>query len=122
MTWQAALACVFLAGIAMLVLSATFLVQRSMSLVPGDIKLATIIGIGLLLATIGFESAGIIRDGQLADLADPAAWTMWVSLAGLVLIAAMFHYNLPGAILIGVVAAAVTTWAGKGDWPTRSGE
>jgi adenine/guanine/hypoxanthine permease len=67
MTWQAGLACVFIAGAAMLVLSLTLLVQRSMALVPGHIKLGTIIGIGFLLATIGFESSGIIRAGELAD-------------------------------------------------------
>lgn len=42
------------------------LVTKSMKYVPGHIKLATIIGIGLLLATIGFEAAGVIVDGQLS--------------------------------------------------------
>ena len=75
MTWQAGLACFFIAGAAMLVLSVSFLVQRSMALVPGHIKLGTIIGIGFLLVTIGFESAGIIqtRIVELPDLASTFA-------------------------------------------------
>ena len=64
MTWEAGLSCVLFAGIAMLILSITFLVQVSMRYVPGHIKLGTIIGIGFLLATIGFESCGLIKDGE----------------------------------------------------------
>jgi len=61
---QDAMGCILIAGCIMLLLTITNLVTRSMKYVPGHIKLATIIGIGLLLATIGFESAGVIDNGQ----------------------------------------------------------
>ena len=53
-----------MAGCAMFLLVITGLVQKSMAYVPGHIKLCTIIGIGFLLATIGFESSGIIQNGH----------------------------------------------------------
>lgn len=50
-TWQKALAYVGISGLAMLLLSITFLVEKSMARVPNHIKLGTIIGIGMLLVS-----------------------------------------------------------------------
>jgi xanthine/uracil/vitamin C permease (AzgA family) len=51
----------------MALLAITDLVIKLMKYVPGPIKLATIIGIGLLLASIGLESAGVIVNDELND-------------------------------------------------------
>jgi xanthine/uracil/vitamin C permease (AzgA family) len=45
-SWEKAIGFVFISGVAMVVLSVTFLVERSMKYVPNHIKLGTIIGIG----------------------------------------------------------------------------
>ena len=119
MTWQQALACVFIAGAIMLFLSATFLVERAMTLVPGYIKLSTIIGIGLLLACIGLEQAGLIYHGRLGDLFGPMAWVKWATLGGLLLIGALTHNGTKGAILIGVLSVSLVFWGGTGTWPAR---
>ena len=120
MTWQEAMGCILIAGLIMAVLTVTDLVTKSMKHVPGHIKLATIIGIGLLLATIGFESAGVIKDGALVKgIASPTAWPAWAALAGLMVIAILNFWNVPGAIVMGVLATAAVLWAGRNDWPTR---
>jgi AGZA family xanthine/uracil permease-like MFS transporter len=83
MLWQEAMGCILIAGVIMALLTVTGLVTTSMRYVPGHIKLATIIGIGLLLATIGFESAGVIVKGELNDnIVTQAAWPTWAALAG----------------------------------------
>jgi len=119
MSWQQGLSCVFAAGVIMLVLSGSFMVQRTMRFVPDHIKLATIIGIGLLLATIGFESAGIINHGEIADLFAVSSWSMWVSIAALLIMGVMNFYQVPGSIVIGVVGAALALWGGKNSWPSK---
>lgn len=45
-SWQKAIGYVGISGVAMVILSITFLVERSMKHVPNHIKLGTIIGIG----------------------------------------------------------------------------
>jgi AGZA family xanthine/uracil permease-like MFS transporter len=120
MTWQEAMGCIFIAGIIMALLTVTDLVTKSMKYVPGHIKLATIIGIGLLLATIGFESAGVIAKGTLADnLVTPAAWPAWTALGGLIVIAVLNFWNVPGAIVVGVIGVSLVLWGGRSSWPTK---
>ena len=68
MSLENALACVFIAGAAMLLLTVTHLVDLGMRLVPNFIKVATIAGIGMLVTFIGLESSGLIVNGQLANI------------------------------------------------------
>eukprot|EP00283_Hemiselmis_rufescens_P016120 CAMPEP_0173440894 /NCGR_PEP_ID=MMETSP1357-20121228/23664_1 /TAXON_ID=77926 /ORGANISM="Hemiselmis rufescens, Strain PCC563" /LENGTH=494 /DNA_ID=CAMNT_0014406431 /DNA_START=71 /DNA_END=1555 /DNA_ORIENTATION=- len=117
-SWQKAIAYVGISGVAMLLLSITFLVERSMKYVPNHIKLGTIIGIGMLLACIGFESANLIKDGQIANMFDSSSWEIWLSLGGLMAVGTLSHYNVKGGILIGVVGVAVIYWAATSSFPT----
>jgi xanthine/uracil/vitamin C permease (AzgA family) len=50
-SWEKAIGYVGISGAAMVLLSITFLVEKSMSRVPNHIKLGTIIGIGMLLVS-----------------------------------------------------------------------
>eukprot|EP00290_Baffinella_frigidus_P019879 CAMPEP_0180220428 /NCGR_PEP_ID=MMETSP0987-20121128/19105_1 /TAXON_ID=697907 /ORGANISM="non described non described, Strain CCMP2293" /LENGTH=467 /DNA_ID=CAMNT_0022181315 /DNA_START=60 /DNA_END=1459 /DNA_ORIENTATION=+ len=119
MTWEQALGCVFISGAIMLLLSVTFLVERAMVLVPSYVKLSTIIGIGMLLACIGFEQMGLVVHGEINDLFAPLSWIIWASLAGLIFIGALTHFDVKGAILMGVVSVSIVVWGGLGAWPTQ---
>ena len=120
MTWQETMGCILIAGVIMAFLTVTDLVTKSMKFVPGHIKLATIIGIGLLLATIGFESAGVIVKGELSDaIITQAAWPTWAAMAGLLVIAVLNYWQLPGAIVMGVISVSLVLWWGKNSWPTK---
>mmetsp|Transcript_7505 Transcript_7505/g.14671 ORF Transcript_7505/g.14671 Transcript_7505/m.14671 type:complete len:493 (+) Transcript_7505:214-1692(+) len=116
-SWEKAMAYVGISGIAMFMLSITFLVDRSMKYMPNHIKLGTIIGIGMLLACIGFESAGLISNGQIADMVTAKAWPVWLSLGGLLIVGTLSHYNVKGGILIGVVTCSVVYWSATGTFP-----
>lgn len=120
MTWQESMGCILIAGGIMALLTVTDLVTKSMKYVPGHIKLATIIGIGLLLATIGFESAGVIVNGEISDtIMSTSAWPTWAALVGLLAIAVLNYWDLPGAIVMGVVSVSLVLWYGRNSWPTK---
>jgi xanthine/uracil/vitamin C permease (AzgA family) len=68
-SWEKAIGFVFMSGVAMVVLSITFLVEKSMKYVPNHIKLGTIIGIGacpLTRALRSFPNA-IARNAYVCD-------------------------------------------------------
>ncbi len=111
--WQTGLACVLVSGVAFLLLSVFGLRERLIAAVPRDLVRASAGGIGLFIAFIGLEHAGIVASHPvtfvtLGDLSNAACV---VSVIGLVATAALVAARVPGAILLGIVittaAAAV---------------
>jgi xanthine/uracil/vitamin C permease (AzgA family) len=77
------------------------LVATSMRYVPGNIKLANIIDICLLLATIGFESTGVLAKGALVhNLFTRATWPAWTALGSLIVIAVLNFCNVPVYVVV----------------------
>ena len=58
--WRIALAAVFVEGVLFLVLALTGVRSALLRAIPGSIKIAIMGGIGLFLAKIGLQSAGVI--------------------------------------------------------------
>ncbi|MEE8367405.1 MAG: NCS2 family permease [Thermoanaerobaculia bacterium] len=111
-SWQVALAAVFVEGIIFLVLAVTGARSALMRAIPESIKIATMSGIGLFLALIGFQNAGLVVDHPttlvtLGNLADPK--TM-LAVGGLILIAALLAAKVRGGILIGVLLITAICW------------
>jgi AGZA family xanthine/uracil permease-like MFS transporter len=111
-SWQVALAGVFVEGALFLVLSVTGVRAAVMRAIPASIKIATMCGIGLLLAMIGFRSAGLIVDHpatliSLGDVRDPA---VGLALLGLLAMSVLASAGVRGAILIGISGVAVACW------------
>ena len=118
MDLETALACVLIAGAVVVLLTASQLIERGMQLVPNFLKTSTIVGIGMQVTFIGIESAGLVKNGQMADLFTQTAWPAWVSLCGLVAMAALLGARVRGSILMGMSTMSVIIFAVRGTWPS----
>ena len=110
--WQVALAAVFVEGALFLILSVTGVRAAVMRAIPMSIKIATMCGIGLLLAIIGFNSAGLIRDhpATLITLGDVRSPGVVLALLGLLVMSVLASARVRGAILIGILGVTVACW------------
>jgi AGZA family xanthine/uracil permease-like MFS transporter len=112
-TWQVALAAIFVEGVLLLLLAAGGMRRLVLRAIPAAVRHAAMAGIGLFLAFIGLRNGGLIEQSPatLVKLADPAAPAALLTLGGLIVTAALAARRVPGAILIGVAGAAAVAWA-----------
>ncbi len=108
-SWQNALGAVFIAGVLFILLFFVGLREKVMTILPVSLRNAIPAGIGLLIALVGLEWAGLIVDHPatyvtLGDLKSPPAL---LSLFGVIVIAILFALNVRGAILIGILASTI---------------
>ena len=108
-SWQNALGAVFIAGVLFILLFFVGLREKVMTILPVSLRNAIPAGIGLLIALVGLEWAGLIVDHPatyvtLGDLKSPPAL---LSLFGIIVIAILFALKVRGAILIGILASTV---------------
>ena len=108
-SWQNALGAVFIAGVLFILLFFVGLREKVMTILPVSLRNAIPAGIGLLIALVGLEWAGLIVDHPatyvtLGDLKSPPAL---LSLFGVIVIAVLFALKVRGAILIGILASTV---------------
>ncbi len=108
-SWQNALGAVFIAGVLFILLFFVGLREKVMTILPVSLRNAIPAGIGLLIALVGLEWAGLIVDHPatyvtLGDLKSPPAL---LSLFGIIVIAILFALKVRGAILVGILASTV---------------
>ncbi len=106
-TWQMALAAVFIEGAIFAVLTLTNIREAIMNSIPKSLKIGISAGIGLFIAFIGLQSAGIIvkNDATLVGLGHLSGNTnMMLSLLGLFIMSVLTAWNVKGALLIGIIA------------------
>ncbi len=110
MPWQVALGADFLAGVLFLALAAFRFREAVMDAVPDCLKAAIPVGIGLLIAFVGMQWAGIVvgNPGSLVRLGRLTAPATLLALGGFGLIAVLSLRRVRGAILIGIVATTAT--------------
>ena len=110
--WQVALGCVFISGVAFLLLTATGVRQLIVASIPQYLFAAVAGGIGLFIGFIGFKDAGIVvaNPATFVALGDLKAPGPALALFGLVLIGALSVWNVRGAMLIGIVATTLAGW------------
>jgi AGZA family xanthine/uracil permease-like MFS transporter len=111
--WQTALGCVFLSGVAFLVLTVVGVRQLIVSAVPRSLFAAVAGGVGLFIAFIGLADAGIIiaRSGTMVGLGSLTAPTAALAMLGLLVIAALQARGVKGAMLLGILVTAAIAWA-----------
>ncbi len=107
-SWQQALAAVFIAGIIFFILSLTSLRHQIINAVPKSLGNAIGCGIGLLISLVGFEWGGIIvsKPGTYIGLGDLGSPPVLITLAGLTLTAIFYVRKIAGATLLGIAATA----------------
>jgi AGZA family xanthine/uracil permease-like MFS transporter len=108
-TWQVALGANFLSGLLFLALALGGVWGKVVAAVPDALKYGIAVGIGLLIALVGLQYAGIVVDnpGVLVGLGDLSRPPVLLALFGLALTAVLLVVRFPGAILAGILATAV---------------
>lgn len=111
LSYQAALAAVFISGVLFLVISLSGLRKYVIDAIPGALKIAVGAGIGFFITFIGLKNAGIIVDDPatlvaLGDFSNPA---VLLALFGLVVAVALYAASNKFSIII---AIGVTTVVG----------
>jgi len=107
-SWQVALGANFISGLIFLVLALVGLAGKLIEIIPDSLKQAIAAGIGLLIALIGLEYAGIVvaRPGVLVGLGDMGSKPVLLAFFGLLVISSLMAYRIPGAILWGILITA----------------
>jgi AGZA family xanthine/uracil permease-like MFS transporter len=112
--WQVALGAVAIAGAVFILTAGIGLRERVITAVPESLKHAIAVGIGLLIALIGLQWAGIIVDapGTLVRLGPLNTPPVLLALGTLAFMAILMARQVSGAMLIamtaGLAAALVT--------------
>ncbi len=112
--WRVALGLVGWSGVLFLLASLLELRGRVMHGIPESLKLAVSAGIGLFIAFIGLQSAGIVVADPvtLVKLGDVRAAPVVIAGVGFLITGGLWMRRLPGALLIGVAltAALAVVW------------
>jgi AGZA family xanthine/uracil permease-like MFS transporter len=107
--WPVALGAVAVAGLVFVATAGIGLRERAITAIPPSLKHAIAAGIGLLVATIGLQWAGLVvaSPGTLVTLGNLHDRAVLLALLGLTVTAALMVRRVPGAILWGIVASTV---------------
>lgn len=107
-SWQVALGANFISGTIFVILALLGVAGKLIDIIPDSLKNAIAAGIGLLIALIGLEYAGIVvaTPGVLVGLGDLGSKPVLLVFFGLIIISVLMAYRLPGAILWGILATA----------------
>ncbi|MEM1231734.1 MAG: NCS2 family permease [Pseudomonadota bacterium] len=110
--WQAALGAVFLSGILFLILSVLPVREWLINSIPKNLKLGMASGIGLFLAFIAMQNAGIVvgNPATLVGFGDLTSFAPIAALLGFMLIAALTARAVTGAGILGLLGVAVAGW------------
>lgn len=111
--WQTALGAVFISGILFLALTGAGIRQMILRAIPHELYAAVASGIGLFIAFIGFQHAGlVVRDpNTLVSMGNIKSPTTALALFGLLLMVALEVKKVRGSILIGVLSVTGIAWA-----------
>ncbi|MCR5775910.1 MAG: NCS2 family permease [Lachnospiraceae bacterium] len=113
------LTAVFCEGVIFIMLSFFKFREQIINGIPQNLKYGISAGIGLFVAFIGLQNAGIIvnSDSTLVDLGSFKSANVTLALIGLLIIVILSHYQVKGCVLIGIIVtwvlgmiAQVTGW------------
>jgi AGZA family xanthine/uracil permease-like MFS transporter len=112
--WHVALTAVFVEGLIFLLLSIVGVRSAMLRVIPSPIKIATMSGIGLFLAVIGLQNAGIVVDEPvnlvaLGNLTEPGTV---LAIIGILITATLMAARVRGSILVGIIVVTSAAWLG----------
>lgn len=108
-SWQMALTAVFIEGIVFIILTFFNVRELIVKSIPRTIKEAIPVGIGLFIAFIGLQNAGLIvkNENTMLSLGDMSNPHVWVASLGLIVTGVLYYRNVPGSILIGIIISTI---------------
>ena len=125
-SWQFALTAILIEGFIFVVLTLTKVRTLIVDAIPASVKRAIGAGIGLFIAFIGLKNAGIIVESSatFVTIGTMTEDTALLGVIGIVLTSVLVIKNVPGSLLIGILATAligipmgVTHFSGVVDTP-----
>ena len=107
-SWQFALTAVLIEGVIFIILSATKVRTWILNSIPMSLKHAIGAGIGLFIAFIGLQNAGLVvnSDSTLVTLGDVCHGTGLLAVIGLVISCTLAMLHVRGGVLIGILVTA----------------
>ncbi|MCI9126868.1 MAG: NCS2 family permease [Eubacterium sp.] len=116
-SYQAALAMVLISGALFVIITLCSFREQVVMAIPKNIKVAISVGIGLFLAFIGFQDAGIVVLNQdtMVSMVDfstfaenpTACWGAVLAFLGIVLTTVLYKKNITGSILISIIVITI---------------
>ena len=108
-SWQFALTAVLIEGIIFILMTIFNIREAIVDAIPKSIQTAISAGIGLFIAFIGLQNAGIIvnNDATLVHLGDITSGSALLALIGLVITSVLIIKKVKGDLLIGIIVTAL---------------
>lgn len=108
-SWQFALTAVLIEGFIFIILTLTNVREAIVNAIPVNLRYAIGAGIGLFIAFIGLQSAGLVvkSDATLVNLGNITSGTALLAIIGLVVTGVLFIKKVRGAMLIGILVTTV---------------
>ena len=104
-SWQFALTAVLIEGLIFIALTLTNVREAIVNAIPMSLRNAIGAGIGLFIAFIGLQSAGVVvaDSATIVTLGKITEGSALLALIGLIITGFLFARNVPGAILLGII-------------------
>jgi len=121
-SWEMALAAVFIEGVIFLVLSIFDVRERIINAIPLNIKRAISVGIGLFIAFIGLQNAGIVvsNPATIISMGDMTSSGVLLAFAGIFITGTLLAMKMKGALLLGIMITAILgLFTGNTVFPTN---
>ena len=105
LSYANALVLVLFDGIIFVLLTVTGLRKIIFDSIPHEVKVAISAGIGLFIVIVGLKGAGIVvaDPSTILAMGDIATPSVALAFIGLIAVAVMYHYKVPGYILWGIL-------------------
>lgn len=108
-SWKFALTAVFLEGLLFTILTITGLRAGLIRMLPKSFRSAITAGIGLYIAFVGLQNAGLVASSEttmltLGDIGSPSSI---VAIVGLIVIGVLYALNVSGAMIYGIIVATL---------------
>ncbi len=114
--WETALAAIFIAGVAFVLLTVLRVRQWIVDAVPSSLRYSFAVGIGFFLTFIGLNQCGLVVLGVAGAPVRAGHLTgapVLVAIFGFVLLSILVIRKVPGAILVGILVTAVVAFLSR---------
>ena len=104
-SWHVALAAVFVEGIIFIILSAINVREAIFNAIPANMKKAVSVGIGMYIAFIGLQNAGVVINNAstCVSLGDVKTVPVALALIGTIITLVLVIRKVKGALLVGIL-------------------